>query len=389
MNPFKFLWGTFFRLFPCPTKVGLFPVGNPGPKSPVLATCNFYITVRRLMKALHGMDAWLLAADSRGVNVWCAAGGNEFNTRSVVSAIKTSGIEGRVDHRRVILPPLGAPGIKARDVEKQTGWTVRWGPVRAGDIPRFLEQGERRTEEMKRVTFGLQERLDAALGSLFPFFFLGALGFLLIAPRLLWLYLAAGTAAFFLFFLTCPWLPGKRGLTKVLFLEAVFGIVWAAFALLDIQGHSFPGPLLGSVLGSVLGPGCAIAMVMLLIYGTELGGIASHMRSDLDPFVSRLGIGAIGNLSFAGSVRTRLLNGSLLLKYYRNRCVGCRSCAEVCPQGVWHMDREKRALPQHIEKCTACRACLVQCPEDAIQAEAVQRSSPARGRSILKHLRKS
>ena len=373
MNPCKFLWGTFFRLFPCPTKVGLFPIGNPGPKSPVLATCNFYITVRRLMKALHGRDAWLLVADSRGVNVWCAAGGDEFNTRSVVSAIKTSGVEGRVDHRRVILPPLGAPGIKAKDVEKQTGWTVRWGPVRAGDIPRFLDEGERRTEGMKRVTYGWKERLDTALGSLFPFFLLGALGFLLIAPRLFWVYLAAGSVAFFLFFLTCPWLPGKRGLTKVLFLEAVFGILWAASALLDIQGHS------------LLGSGCAITMVMLLIYGTELGGLASHMRSDLDPFLSRLGIGAIGNLSFAGSIRTRLLNGSLRLKYYRDRCVGCRSCAEVCPQGVWRMDLEKRALLQNIEKCTACRACLVQCPEDAIQAEPVKSGSPARGPSILKH----
>ena len=381
MNPFKFLWGTLFRLFPCPTEVGLFPIGNPGPKSPVLATCNFYITVRRLMKALHGRDAWLLVADSRGVNVWCAAGGDEFNTRSVVSAIKTSGVEGRVDHRRVILPPLGAPGIKAKDVEKQTGWTVRWGPVRAADIPRFLDQGERRTEGMKRVTYGWRERLDTALGSLFPFFFLGALGFLLIAPHLFWVYLGAGSVAFFLFFLTCPWLPGKRGLTKVLFLEAAFGLLWAACALFDIQACA----LLGS------GPGAefVIAMVMLLIYGTELGGLAPHMRSDLDPFLSKLGIGAIGNLSFAGSIRTRLLNGSLCLKYYRDRCVGCRSCAEVCPQGVWSMDKEKRALLEHIEKCTACRACLVQCPEDAIRAEPDQCGSRSKGRSDLQHFHKS
>ena len=360
MNPFKFLWGTFFRLFPCPTRVGLFTTGNPGPKSPVLVTCNFYLTVRRLMKILGGTDAWLLVADSKGVNVWCAAGGDEFNTRSVVSAIKTSGIEEHVEHKKVILPPLGAPGINAKDVQKQTGWTVDWGPVRAGDIPRYLEKGKRRTEGMKRVTYSWHERLDTALGSLFPFFSLGALGFILFAPRHLGVYMVAGTVAFFLFFLTCPWLPGRRGLTKIISLEIILGLIWLAFALSD------------NVSNSSLDSGCVIAMVMLLIYSTELGGLASHMRSDLDPFLSRLGIGTVGNLSFAGSVRTNLLNGSILLEYYRDRCVGCRSCAEVCPQGIWRMDEEKRALLDHLEKCTACRACLVQCQGDAIRAEPAQ-----------------
>ena len=150
-------------------------------------------------------------------------------------------------------------------------------------------------------------------------------------------------------------------MTKVLFLEAAFGLLWAACALFDIQACA----LLGS------GPGAefVIAMVMLLIYGTELGGLAPHMRSDLDPFLSKLGIGAIGNLSFAGSIRTRLLNGSLRLKYYRDRCVGCRSCAEVCPQGVWEFGKDKKAVFARKEACTACRACIVQCKGDAIRAE--------------------
>jgi len=389
MNLFKFIWGTFFRLFPCPFRVGLMPIGTPGPKSPVLVTCNFYITVRRIIKNLAGTDAWLLVADSKGVNVWCAAGGDAFNTRSVVSAIKTSGIEGRVEHRRIILPPLGAPGIKAREVEKQTGWTVRWGPVRAGDIPRFLREGERRTEAMKRVTYRWQERLDTALGSLFPFFLLGAVGFFLFAPGLLWIYLAAGVFAFFLFFLTCPWLPGKRGLTKVLFLDGFFAILWVGWAAFRVMAGISLGSGPSSDLGSDLGAGLLIAMVLLFIYGTELGGLAPHMGSDLDPFVSRLGIGKIGNLSFAGSVRTNLLRGSLLLTYYPERCVGCRSCEEVCPQGVWKMKEDKRALLQNIAQCTACRACLVQCQGDAIKAEPVPGRPPGNGRSQGQHVCKS
>jgi len=133
---------------------------------------------------LRKRDVWLLVADSKGVNVWCAAGGDEFNTRSVVSALKTSGISDLVDHRTVILPPLGGPGIRAAEVKKQTGWSVKWGPVRMNDIPRFLEGGMVRDEEMKRVTFEWRERLDAGIGSLFIPYLLCAIGFAIFGHHL-------------------------------------------------------------------------------------------------------------------------------------------------------------------------------------------------------------
>ena len=185
MSFLKMIWGLLFRLFPCPTKVGLQSIGTPGPDSPALLTCNFDLTVRRLKHHLQGLDLWLLVAESRGVNVWCAAGGEEFNTHSVVSALKTSGIEDKVNHRTIILPPLGAPGIKKTDVEKQTGWKVQWGPVYAGDIADYLRNRCERSEKMKRVSYDLKERLDTALGSLFPFYFLGAIGFFLFGRDLL------------------------------------------------------------------------------------------------------------------------------------------------------------------------------------------------------------
>ncbi len=112
MSFFKTIWGLLFRLFPCPTRVGLRRVGDPGRASPVLVTCNFHNTVQRLTRLLEkaGVDAWLLVADSKGVNVWCAAGGDEFNTHSVVSAVKTSGVADRVDHRRLVQFRIDRPG---------------------------------------------------------------------------------------------------------------------------------------------------------------------------------------------------------------------------------------------------------------------------------------
>ena len=66
----------------------------------------------------------------------------------------------RVDHRMLILPPLGAPAIDAGAVAEQTGWKTRWGPVYASDLPAFLARGARRDDTMKRARYALGERLD-------------------------------------------------------------------------------------------------------------------------------------------------------------------------------------------------------------------------------------
>ncbi len=357
MNLFKTIWGLFFRLFPCPTRVGLYRAGHPNHNSPVLVTCNFYLTVRRLLRVLNraSIDAWLLAADSKGVNVWCAAGAEEFNTRTVISAIKTSGVAGAVNHRELILPPLGAPGVSAVEVGKRTGWSVRWGPVRAEDLPRYLANPGSRDEEMMRVTYNWRERLDTALGSLFPFYFLGALGMALFYRSLLVNYLVVGALAFLLFFLACPWIPGRRGINKVLIIELLLAALWVV-----VEWFKVPVPA-GFRANMIL------AMVMFLIYGLELGGLASNMPSDLDPFLARLGVKAVGNIYFAGAVRSDLLNGDRRLIFDRGACIGCYCCHEICPQDVWGIDNGKAAL-LNLTLCTACRACLVQCPSGAIQA---------------------
>lgn len=357
MSPLKFIWGLLFRLFPCPVAVGLRRIGSPDRSSPILVTCNFYLTVRRLSKALKGRNVWLLVAGSKGVNVWCAAGAEEFNTRSVVSVVKTSEIGRKVDHRRLILPPLGAPGICARTVHEQTGWKILWGPVRCRDIPRFLDRHMRRDETMKRVTYDWRERLDTGLGALFVFYLSGALGFTLFGRHLLIDYLLIAAGAFVFFMSTCPWLPGRRGLTKVLFLASLPAL---GLVINEIRDY----PLWPSARADMI-----IALTMLFVYGSELGGLSATMSSDLDPLLARLGIGTVGNVALAGTVRTELLNGYRILRYDEKLCVGCGSCIEVCPRGVWEAGPTNRAVLAHREKCTACRACLVQCGTGAIKAE--------------------
>jgi len=138
---------------------GLYRVGAPTAESPVLVTSNYKLTFDHVRSHLAGVDAWLLVIDTKGINVWCAAGKGTFGTMTVAQAIIESGLAEVVSHRTVVLPQLGAPGVAAHDIKAFTGFRVVYGPVRADDIPAFLAAGMKATEEMRAVTFGLTDRL--------------------------------------------------------------------------------------------------------------------------------------------------------------------------------------------------------------------------------------
>jgi hypothetical protein len=53
---------------------GIYGVGNPDATAPVLVTANYKMTFDRLRSQLAGRDLWILVLDTKGINVWCAAG---------------------------------------------------------------------------------------------------------------------------------------------------------------------------------------------------------------------------------------------------------------------------------------------------------------------------
>lgn len=138
---------------------GLYAVGNPDADSPVLVSANFKLSFDTLRKELTGIDAWILVLDTKGINVWCAAGKGTFSTDELVKRIEISGLEQVVNHRKMIVPQLGAVGVAAHQVKKRSGFSVIYGPVRASDIPVFLESGMKTTPEMRRVRFSITDRL--------------------------------------------------------------------------------------------------------------------------------------------------------------------------------------------------------------------------------------
>jgi hypothetical protein len=138
---------------------GLYAVGKPDHTSPVLVSANYKLTFDLLRKELSGLDCWILILDTKGINVWCAAGKGTFGTDELVNRILKTGLSEIVTHRKLVLPQLGATGVSAHEVKKQIGFSIVYGPVRSKDIKAFLDSDFKATEEMRTVRFTMWDRL--------------------------------------------------------------------------------------------------------------------------------------------------------------------------------------------------------------------------------------
>ena len=137
---------------------GLYALNSPTTASHVFVTANYKMSFDHLRRSLATRDAWILVLDTQGINVWCAAGKGSFGTDELVSRIIDVGLVRLVSHTRLIVPQLGAVGIDAGAVSAQTGFRVKYGPVRAADLPGFLDSDGQISGECRRVTFNLLDR---------------------------------------------------------------------------------------------------------------------------------------------------------------------------------------------------------------------------------------
>jgi len=140
-------------------KPGLYAAGMPDSDSVVLVSANYKLTFDMLRKNLTGLNCWLLILDTKGINVWCAAGKGTFGTYELINRVESVRLSEIVTHRKLILPQLGAPGVSAHEVARRTGFSVTFGPVRAKDIKEFISSGFKATKEMRKVKFTFKDRL--------------------------------------------------------------------------------------------------------------------------------------------------------------------------------------------------------------------------------------
>ena len=138
---------------------GLYCVGTPDKESPVMVTGNYKLSFDLLREGLDGLNCWILVLDTKGVNVWCAAGKGTFATDELNFRVKQTDLEKVVSHRQLVLPQLSATGVAAHLVKKGCGFKVIWGPIKVKDIKKFLENKLKPDDKMRQVTFSIAERL--------------------------------------------------------------------------------------------------------------------------------------------------------------------------------------------------------------------------------------
>ncbi|MFH1480487.1 MAG: mercury methylation corrinoid protein HgcA [Pseudomonadota bacterium] len=296
---------------------GLYALGNPDHKAPVLVTANYKMSFDRLRQALENRHLWILVLDTKGINVWCASGKKTFGTEELVGRIASNRLTAVISHRELILPQLAGPGIAAHKVKKLSGFTVIYGPIRAEDLTAFLDSGFKATPEMRRKTFTIGERV-----ALIPIELVAALKwYVIILPAVFLLGGMGGSAGFWanalnhgLFALLAllaalmagavltplllPWIPGRAFSLKGL----VIGLIAAAFFLMfqggDVTGWGRRIEILGWFF---IIPAVASFLAMNFTGAstyTSLSGVRKEMRWAV-PF--EIGAGAIGLGLWLGS----------------------------------------------------------------------------------------
>jgi acetyl-CoA decarbonylase/synthase complex subunit gamma len=120
---------------------GIYPIGTPDEKSPVLVTTNFSLTYFIVSGEIEGsrVPSWLLVMDTEGLSVMTAWAAGKFVGDAVASFVKKSGIADKVAHKRIIIPGYAA-SISGELEEELPGWEVMIGPRDASLIPKFLKE---------------------------------------------------------------------------------------------------------------------------------------------------------------------------------------------------------------------------------------------------------
>jgi len=275
---------------------GLYCLGKPGRDSEVFVTANYKLSFDLLRKSLDGLNAWILVLETYGINVWCAAGKGTFGSRELIRQVRETRLAEQVSHRRLIVPQLGAPGISGKQVTEATGFTIKFGPVRASDIKGYLSKGYRKDQRARSVSFTLRDRFiltGVELANSLAYLFIAMIFMLLLSGihsrgysiELMWkeglqagfYLLAAYLSGAFLAPLLLPLLPfrhfgGKGMLTGFV----VFGCI-AIFTFKDI-------PLLALV-GWFLISGALSSYLTMNFTGASTFTSLSGVRKEMGIFV--------------------------------------------------------------------------------------------------------
>jgi acetyl-CoA decarbonylase/synthase complex subunit gamma len=117
---------------------GLKVFGTPDENSPVMFTSNFALTYYTVASDIESnkINAYLIVVDAEGSAIDSGVAGRKLTAEKIAEAIKASGIEGKVKHRKIISP--GKASRISGEIEELSGWKVQVGPRDSSEIPKYL-----------------------------------------------------------------------------------------------------------------------------------------------------------------------------------------------------------------------------------------------------------
>jgi hypothetical protein len=242
--------------------------------------------------------------DTKGINVWCAAGKGTFGTEELINRIVKTKLSQVVKHTTLILPQLGAPGISAHEVTRHTGFKVVYGPIRAKDIKSFINSGMKATDEMRTVKFGFYDRLI-----LTPVELVGTFKISLMIFGILFLLNVVGMGPFgFVDFyayagaliagcvltpILLPWIPGRAFAWK----GWLLGFLWAIAVNLLNGWPQTPSYSLLKAIGYLLVLPSVSSFYAMNFTGastfTSFSGVLKEMKIALPPIIISISLGII------------------------------------------------------------------------------------------------
>jgi acetyl-CoA decarbonylase/synthase complex subunit gamma len=123
---------------PVAVEPGLKEFGTPNETSPVLFTTNFALTYYTVASDIENSktSAYLIVVETEGSAVDSGVAGRKLTAEKVADAIKETGIEKKVNHRKIIIP--GKASRISGEIEELSGWKVQVGPRDSSEIPKYI-----------------------------------------------------------------------------------------------------------------------------------------------------------------------------------------------------------------------------------------------------------
>jgi len=124
---------------PIAVEAKLYDVGDAKEESPVYVTTNFSLTYFIVEGEVEStrIPSRILSVDTGGVSVLTGYADNKFSAETISEAIKKSGLEEKVKHRKLVIP--GHVAVLKGALEEESGWEVVVGPREASGITKFAK----------------------------------------------------------------------------------------------------------------------------------------------------------------------------------------------------------------------------------------------------------